>query len=155
MHRSGGYNVAYVHSSGRFTWSGIYYAKTGFAPGVPVNKGITVLQGRSAVPKEVINNPDPFEREYRITPEAGMIVLFPSTVWHYVEPFEGDEERITIPFNCTHAGFETPFYKHMSDFFEITKENFVWRNFRGLKLLTDIYYIKSRLRDRQKRKKGK
>jgi hypothetical protein len=43
----------------------------------------------------------------------------------------------------------------MSDFFEITKENFVWRNFRGLKLLTDIYYIKSRLRDRQKRKKGK
>ena len=80
VHRKGGYNVAHVHSSARFTWSGIYYAKTGFAPGTPVTKGITVLQDRSGVPKEILNNPDPFERECRITPEAGMIVLFPSTV---------------------------------------------------------------------------
>lgn len=155
LHRTGGFNVAHVHASARFTWSGIYYAKTGFAPGEPVTKGITVLQDRSAVPKEIINNPDPFEREYRIAPEAGMIVVFPSTVWHYVEPFDGDTERITIPFNGTHSGFETPFYQHMSNFCEVTKENFMWRNFRGLQLITDWNYLKSRWRRRQRLKKGK
>ena len=32
--------------------------------------------------------------------EAGQLVLFPSWVLHDVKPFEGDDERITIAFNC-------------------------------------------------------
>ncbi|MDA0350283.1 MAG: TIGR02466 family protein [Verrucomicrobia bacterium] len=152
VHRSGGYNVAHIHSSGRFTWSGIYYLKTGFPEGVPATKGITVLQDRSAVPKEVINNPDPFEREYKIAPEPGLLVMFPSTVWHYVEPFEGDEERITIPFNCSNPNFVTPFYKNMSDYLEVTKDNWAWRNLRGLMMLLDKNYLKSRIKEKMGRK---
>ena len=147
VHRSGGHNVAHIHSSGSFTWSGIYYAKTGFPEGVQATKGITVLQDRSAVPKEVLNNPNPFEREYRIVPEPGLLVLFPSTVWHSVEPFEGEDERITIPFNCSNPNFVTPLYKNMSDYLEITRDNWMWRNFRGIMLLLHKNYLMYRIQD--------
>ena len=72
--------------------------------------------------------------------------MFPSTVWHSVEPFEGDEERITIPFNFSNPNFVTPFYKNMSDYFEMTKNNWMWRNFRGIMLLLDKNYLVSRIK---------
>ncbi len=38
----------------------------------------------------------PLEAEYWVRPEAGVIVLFPSYVWHGVAPVSGDAPRITI-----------------------------------------------------------
>ena len=32
-------------------------------------------------------------------PEEGLIVMFPSYVWHWTEPFEGDEERVSVAFD--------------------------------------------------------
>jgi uncharacterized protein (TIGR02466 family) len=33
------------------------------------------------------------------TPSAGKIVLFPAHLYHYVEPNESDDDRISIAFN--------------------------------------------------------
>ncbi len=35
----------------------------------------------------------------RVCPQAGMIVLFPSYVWHHTVPFEGSGERISVAFD--------------------------------------------------------
>ena len=34
-----------------------------------------------------------------VMPEAGAAILFPSYMWHGVEPFEADEVRVTAPFD--------------------------------------------------------
>lgn len=62
--------------------------------------------------------------------------------WHYVEPFEGDEERVTIPFDFSHRDFVTPFHERMSDQLRMTRDSFMWRNFRGFRLLTDLNHLK-------------
>lgn len=36
---------------------------------------------------------------YSFVPEEGMVVFFPSTISHYVEPNESDEERVSVAFN--------------------------------------------------------
>ena len=35
-----------------------------------------------------------------ITPEEGMLLLFPSNLLHTVYPFKGDGERRSVAFNC-------------------------------------------------------
>lgn len=37
--------------------------------------------------------------EHRVCPRPGMIVLFPSYVWHRTVPFEGEGERISVAFD--------------------------------------------------------
>ncbi|MFX8381746.1 putative 2OG-Fe(II) oxygenase [Acinetobacter baumannii] len=36
------------------------------------------------------------EAEHYVKPERGMLVLFPSYMWHGTVPFEGDDRRMTI-----------------------------------------------------------
>jgi len=37
--------------------------------------------------------------KYTVKPEEGLLVLFPSYLWHYTIPFAGREDRICILFN--------------------------------------------------------
>lgn len=39
------------------------------------------------------------EAEHRIKPQAGLLALFPSYMWHGTEPFDGDQPRLTIAFD--------------------------------------------------------
>jgi tetratricopeptide (TPR) repeat protein len=34
-----------------------------------------------------------------LAPEEGLLVCFPSYIWHWTEPFEGDEERVSVAFD--------------------------------------------------------
>ena len=38
--------------------------------------------------------------DIQLTPEAGLMVLFPCWMEHYVEPHDSDEPRIVIAFNA-------------------------------------------------------
>jgi uncharacterized protein (TIGR02466 family) len=38
-------------------------------------------------------------KTWTITPEVGKILIFPSSLEHMVDPYEGDEPRITLAFN--------------------------------------------------------
>lgn len=34
-----------------------------------------------------------------LAPEAGLLVCFPSYIWHWTEPFQGEEERVSVAFD--------------------------------------------------------
>jgi len=45
----------------------------------------------------------PLAAEYFVKPEPGLLVLFPSYMWHNTVPFTGDEPRLTIAFDVVPA----------------------------------------------------
>jgi uncharacterized protein (TIGR02466 family) len=122
INRDGALNVPHVHTRDSTMWAGIYYVQAGSA-GSNGSGGRTKFQDRSLVPKETLRNPDPFEREFAVVPKEGLMVLFPGTLWHYVEPYHGSGPRITVAFNLRHPGFTIPYYE---------PNTFWWTNFRGI-----------------------
>jgi hypothetical protein len=42
---------------------------------------------------------NPFGRTIAITPASGLMVVFPSWLYHWVNPYHGAGERISIAFN--------------------------------------------------------
>jgi tetratricopeptide (TPR) repeat protein len=47
--------------------------------------------------------PERFDAEYVVKPEAGLLVVFPSYMWHGTNPFRSSTERITAPFDFVPA----------------------------------------------------
>ena len=94
MHDRGGFNFLHVHEG--CLLSGSFYLK------VPAGSGKLafrdprpgVVHGRvkGAVPNGY--------GDIHLAPEAGLIVLFPCWMEHYVEPHDSDEPRIVIAFNA-------------------------------------------------------
>jgi hypothetical protein len=125
----GAYNRPHYHDGYGNLWSGFYYVDTGRTPGHQDVGGCTKFQDRSGVAKEVLSNPDPYEREVTVHPKAGLMLLFPGRLYHYVEPYQGDDVRITIAFNLKHPGFVVPYYEGMKE------QNWMWTNFRGLMIV--------------------
>lgn len=96
--RNGSYNK--IHNHPDCTWSGVYYVTLGDTdPDAPPEAGkIEFLDprmgatdispdGATAFPKMVID------------PKPGMMVIFPCWLYHYVNPFQGRGERLSIAFN--------------------------------------------------------
>jgi hypothetical protein len=54
--------------------------------------------GRPGVPTEPA-----LDAEHAIKPEPGLLVLFPSYMWHGTVPFSGEDPRLTIAFDLTPA----------------------------------------------------
>lgn len=99
INKKGDYNIAHVHPG--CDLSGIFYVKA------PENCG-----------KLVFNNPHSFDEFhlldtvstefmkkynydfiFEFTPQEGLLVLFPASLQHLVEPNQTDEDRISIAFN--------------------------------------------------------
>jgi len=89
--RDGGYNT--IHNHPGAVWSGSYYVSVGVPTPEPRFNGWIEFQ-----------DPRPANihgQKERICPEPGLLILFPSWLNHYVNPFRGDGERISIAFNVT------------------------------------------------------
>lgn len=89
--RDGGYNA--IHNHPGAVWSGSYYVSVGTARPEPRFNGWIEFQ-----------DPRPANihgHKQRLRPEPGLLVMFPSWLNHYVNPFRGDGERISIAFNLT------------------------------------------------------
>jgi len=87
--REGNYNK--VHNHPGSMWSGCYYVCTGAPEPEPKFNGWIEFQ-----------DPRPgniYGGKERVEPEAGMLLLFPGWLNHYVNPFIGAGERISIAFN--------------------------------------------------------
>lgn len=96
--RRGGYHRQHTHHSSML--SGVFYVDTGTpdANAGEFNGAITFSDPRVAV--EMIQLPgNPFGDKLKVAPEPGMLLLFPSWLPHFVDPFQGDGERISIAFN--------------------------------------------------------
>jgi len=82
--RNGGLHLAHRH--GQAAWSGVYY----------VASGASEAGGRITFARNL---------EARIvTPEDGMLLLFPGDLLHSVEQYQGSTPRISIAFNLAGAG---------------------------------------------------
>ncbi|NQW09997.1 MAG: hypothetical protein HQ481_08990 [Alphaproteobacteria bacterium] len=95
--RDGAYNAIHNHSPALF--SGVYYAATG-AP--------SVEGGREGLIEFVDPRPGPhggplpthaFHTPLTIQPEAGMMLVFPAWLLHFVHPYHGTEPRVSVAFN--------------------------------------------------------
>ena len=100
---SGGYNKPHIHPNSLF--SGVYYVKA------PSNCGKIVLYDprpgvQCNMPTRQRGKPPPhLWREVQIEPKVGRIIMFPSWLWHCVEPNESNDIRISVSFNFLQNGF--------------------------------------------------
>jgi uncharacterized protein (TIGR02466 family) len=94
LHDRGGFNFSHMHEGTLL--SGSFYVN------VPPGSGQFVFRDprpgviHGSVKGAVING----HADIHLTPSAGLLVLFPSWMEHYVEPHDSDEPRITIAFNA-------------------------------------------------------
>ena len=89
---SGGHQTPHIHSS---SWlSGVYYVAVPDA--VDANDQAGWIEfGRPEERFKLASEPE--VRTYR--PEAGLLVLFPSFMFHRTIPFQSDQKRICVAFN--------------------------------------------------------
>lgn len=94
------YNAPHDHSYGLF--SGVYYVKAEQCMGDVVFVSPCPAQG-ICVNSSIIKTLNPFNNNiFRVTPKTGMLILFPSWIYHYTLPNQTEEDRISIAFN-THV----------------------------------------------------
>jgi uncharacterized protein (TIGR02466 family) len=97
--RGGAYNNRHTHPSCQV--SAVYYVEAGTPPNedVPESGTSEFLDPRShaemsALPGETVGRP------IAINPLSGRMVLLPSWLYHQVNPYHGDAERISVSFNA-------------------------------------------------------
>ena len=95
--RSSGYQSPHIHAHG--VVSGVYYVQI---PDIVATAGDSqagcLRFGQSIIQGEDERSQGSF-LQMTVRPEEGMMVLFPSYVWHHTIPFESDTDRISIAFD--------------------------------------------------------
>jgi uncharacterized protein (TIGR02466 family) len=94
MHDRGGFNFLHIHEGSLL--SGSFYLN------VPLGSGHFVFRDpRPGVIHGSVKGSVPNGYcDVHLTPSAGLLVLFPWWMEHYVEPHDSDEPRVTIAFNA-------------------------------------------------------
>lgn len=94
----GGYNVPHDHP-GAF-WSAAYYVYVPKPRDGTVDGAIEFIDCRSAPPGQGLVQ-SPYHRGLiTMQPTAGTLIVFPSTLKHWVHPNRSTEERVTIAINA-------------------------------------------------------
>lgn len=100
LNESGHYNSVHMHPGE--DWSVVYYVRTGTPKPDHAQNGC--LELRDPRPAAAFARM-PGSRALLIKPKAGMIVAFPAWIEHWVHPFQGEGQRISIAVNIA---FERP-----------------------------------------------
>ena len=93
----GGYNQSHLHPNSSF--SGVYYVKA------PPNSGrLSLMDPRPGVQqcmpsRKKVKLPRELWREIYYDPIPGRMIIFPSWMWHKVEPNKSNDIRISVSFN--------------------------------------------------------
>ena len=97
--RNGAYHAPHSHPES--AWSGVYYVATGTShPDHRLSGVLEFLDPRAGA--EAVSAPgDPYGEPIRIRPQPGMLVTFPSWLYHWVHPYLGQTPRIAVSFNAT------------------------------------------------------
>jgi uncharacterized protein (TIGR02466 family) len=104
--RAGAYHAPHSHPDS--AWSGVYYVDAGTSsPDRPLSGVLEFLDPRAGV--DAVTAPgDPYGEPVRVWPETGLLVVFPSWLYHWVHPYAGDAARITVSFNVASASRAVP-----------------------------------------------
>jgi uncharacterized protein (TIGR02466 family) len=97
--RAGSYHAPHSHPDS--AWSGVYYVDPGTpSRDQPLSGVLELLDPRAGV--EAVTAPgDPYGEPFRVRPQGGLLVIFPSWLYHWVHPYTGDTPRVAISFNAT------------------------------------------------------
>jgi uncharacterized protein (TIGR02466 family) len=96
VNRKGHYNTSHVHPMA--TWSGVYYVDPGDEP---QDGAGAVLEFEHPIQAMVMNFfPGLLPSSLVVRPEAGLVVLFPSSLVHNVRIYQGERPRICVSFNA-------------------------------------------------------
>ena len=97
--RAGAYHAPHSHPDS--AWSGVYYVDPGTpSPDQPLSGVLEFLDPRAGV--DAVTAPgDPYGEPFRVRPQAGLLVMLPSWLYHWVHPYTGKAPRIAISFNAT------------------------------------------------------
>ena len=95
--RAGHYNEPHNHPNNH--WSGVYFVEAGSAAPEWPRSGVLELQDPRGCVDMARTPGDPFGRTIAIPAETGRMVVFPSWLYHWVNPYQGAGERISIAFN--------------------------------------------------------
>ena len=100
--REGAYHAPHSHPDS--AWSGVYYIDAGtLSPDRPLSGVLEFLDPRAGV--EAVTAPgDPYGEPVRLWPESGLLVIFPSWLFHWVHPYTGSTPRIAVSFNAALGG---------------------------------------------------
>ena len=93
----GGYNQMHLHPNSLF--SGAYYIKAS-----PNSGRLALMDPRPGVqqnmpPRKKVKLPRELWRDTYYDPVPGRIIMFPSWMWHKVEPNKSNDIRISVSFN--------------------------------------------------------
>ncbi|MDX2039142.1 MAG: 2OG-Fe(II) oxygenase family protein [Isosphaeraceae bacterium] len=88
-----------IHNHPGSAWSGVYYVKAGTSPAdQPLSGVIEFLDPRGFT--EMVAVPgEPYGQKIVLRAEAGTMLIFPGFLYHFVNPYMGEGERISIAFN--------------------------------------------------------
>ncbi len=94
--RRGNYHRMHNHPSS--AWSGVYYV-TGVSSSDSMGGVLEFYDPRPFT--EMVDVPgSPYGQRIHIRPIPGLMVLFPSWLYHFVHPCSTDKERVSIAFNA-------------------------------------------------------
>jgi len=97
INRNGDYNVVHTHPN--CMWSGVYYVQPGVPDKtIPYSGLLEILDPREAANYIQIRNTVLDAREF-VDNVPGRMLLWPSWMKHWVHPFAGTGERISIAYN--------------------------------------------------------
>jgi len=102
VNQRGHSNRAHDHFRTDVIASAFYYVQCGGAQA----GGQTIFINQQSVPNYVACEIAWRDQEYSMSPQDGMLVVFPSWLGHRVEPYAGDGDRITLAFNASHPAFK-------------------------------------------------
>jgi len=92
-------NYHRMHNHPNSAWSGCYYV-TGLESNTSMGGVLELYDPRHFT--EMVEVPgSPYGQRLHIRPVPGLMVLFPSWLYHFVHPSNSDAERISIAFNAT------------------------------------------------------
>ncbi len=99
--RAGAYHAPHSHPDS--AWSGVYYVDAGNpSPEQPLSGVLEFLDPRAGA--DAVTAPgDPYGDPFRVWPQSGLLVIFPSWLYHWVHPYTGQTPRIAISFNAMPA----------------------------------------------------
>ncbi len=130
VNERGHYNRAHDHLGKYSFFSGVYYVNVGDIEAGKAGGGRTRFEDWSFVAIDVDRDSDALRRDCIMTPRNGRMLLFPASLMHSVERYEGDAQRITIAFNLYHPSFSVP---RLAE--RLQESNWWWTNFRGVMIL--------------------
>lgn len=97
INRDGHYNRAHSHAGTH--WSGVYYVDAGRPDPAFADNGVLELIDPRGLAGTVPAPGFPIGHRLSVVPQPGLLAMFPAWLEHWVTPYRGTGERISLAFN--------------------------------------------------------